>query len=151
MPHVYSLTRLTGRRKNEERRQVIFTFEVRRYALIVSALSAVASVPVTALVMLVSGPGALLVPPVFIVAGLVLWDWRQRRGMRLRNFQAILDTRRSAKGVLYAAGSPIPLPQLTMHQAVTVPSSTAHETAPVLAPATRRRRRGAPTMRDLIT
>jgi len=151
MPHVYSLTKLTGRRRNENRRTVVLTVEVRRYTLIVLAVSGLASVFPTMLLAAVLGPYALFTPAVFMGAGVVLWDWRQRNGMRLRNYQAILDRRQAQNGVLYASGAPIPEPTLVMHQTVVVPATpAADQPTPISAVTSGKRSRGKPTAKDLL-
>lgn len=122
MPVVYSLTRLTGRGRNDNRRIVVLTVETGRRTFIVLCLSAVASAPVTGLVAMFVGVYALVVPPIVIGLGLWLWDSRSRKGLKLRNYQAIIDRRRAVNGVLYAAGKPIPEPQLIMHQQQTIPA-----------------------------
>lgn len=152
MPHVYSLTHLTGRRRNEDRRTVVLTFEVRRYTLIVVAAAVVVSVLPTLLLAAVVGPWSLVTPAIVMTAAIFLWDWRQRSGMRLRNYQAILDKRRAANGVLYASGSPVPTPELVMHQMVVVPAAPDQVT-PAIAPPTRRggRRRRRAAAKDLLS
>jgi len=120
--HVYSLTALTGRRKNENRRMVVATVELRRVVVIVAGLSVLASAPVALVLSPMLGPWALTVPVIGAVIGLWLFDARQGRGLRLKNYQAIVDHRRSRNGVLYASGAPIPHPRLVMHQPVVLPA-----------------------------
>ncbi len=140
MPHVYSLTHLTGARRNEDRRTVVFTFEVRRYTFIVVIMSLLASAFPTLLATLILGPFALAMPALFVGAGIVLWDTRQRSGLKLKNYQAILDRKKAKIGVLYASGNPIVTPELVMHQMVVIPARP-ESSAPVV-PETSRRRRG---------
>jgi hypothetical protein len=116
MPVVYSLTDLTGKRRNAERRMVVMTFEIKRRTFLVSSAAFAASLPVTGIVAMFFGTAALLVPPVFIGVALWLWDSRQRKGLKLHNYQAILDQTKAKDGVLYAAGQPVATPQLVMHQ-----------------------------------
>lgn len=132
MPVVYSLTDLTGRNRNENRRMVVMTFEVKRRTFLISIISFVASVPLTAIVGIVFGVYALGVPVVFVIAGLWLWDSRQRKGLKLLNYQAIVDVRRSRNGVLYAAGQPVPEPVLIMHQRQFIPLVANDRGAPVV-------------------
>lgn len=149
MPHVYSLTNLTGARRNEDRRTVVFTVEVRRYTLLVVVASLIVSALPTLVVSLIVGPYALFVPALSIVAGLVLWDTRQRNGLKLRNYQAILDRRKSKNGVLYASGNPIPTPELVMHQMVVVPARV-NASVPALSPSTSSGRRGHVSAKGLL-
>lgn len=140
MAHVYSLTQLTGSRRNEDRRTVLFTFEVRQYTVWVVALSALASAPVTLLLIAIIGMYGLFFPIVAVMAGLILWDTRQRSGLKLRTYQAILDRRRAQNGVLYASGAPIPRAELIMHQMVVIPAQS-----PALAPTLTKPVRSAPS------
>lgn len=132
MPVVYSLTELTGRNRNENRRIVVVTFEVKRRTFIVSCASVLASLPFAGIVGLFFGVAAIIVPFVFIGLGLWLWDSRQRKGMRLLNYQAIIDTRKAKNGVLYAAGQPVPEPVLVMHQRQFVPVIHPERAAPAV-------------------
>lgn len=131
MPVVYSLTELTGRNRNENRRMVVMTFEVKRRSFMVSIISFAISLPLTGLVGIVAGVWALIVPVIFIIAGLWLWDSRQRKGLKLLNYQAIVDGRKAKNGVLYAAGQPVPDPVLVMHQRQFIPLVRADSVAPV--------------------
>lgn len=144
MPAMYSLTHLTGSRRNEHRRSVVLTFEVRQYAMWVFWISLGASAIPTLLFALILGPYAVVIPVVCVIAGFILWDTRQRNGMRLRTYQAILDRRRARKrarnGTVYAAGRPIPKAQLVMHMPVTIPVRDTADAAPVMVSGVRRRR-----------
>ena len=121
MSVVYSLTPLTGSRKNENRRTVVMTFEVKQRSLIVGILSFIASLPVTGIIALFIGIYSLVVPFIMVGAGLWLWDSRQRRGLKLLNYQAMLDSRKARNGVLYSAGQPVPHARAVMHQSQIVP------------------------------
>ncbi|AUG29564.1 MULTISPECIES: hypothetical protein [Microbacterium] len=132
MPVVYSLTDLTGRNRNENRRMVVATFEVKRRTFLISVLSVVASMPITTIVGFLFGVYALAVPVVFVVGGIWLWDSRQRKGLKLLNYQAIVDGRKASNGVLYAAGQPVPKPQLVMHQRQFIPLVDNERGTPVV-------------------
>lgn len=150
MPVVYSLTQLTGRRRDENRRMVVATFEVRRHTFLVSLAGAAISLPITGILSLIFGLYALITPVVVIGLCLWLWDVRQTRGLKLRNYQAILDTRRARNGVLYAAGRPVPKPVLVMHQRQFLPApppQTADIAGTRSNPDNRHRRHPRPTHR----
>ncbi|MBN9214136.1 MAG: hypothetical protein J0J04_04845 [Microbacterium sp.] len=132
MPVVYSLTELTGRNRNENRRMVVMTFEVKRRTFMVSIISFAASLPLTGVAGFMFGVWALIVPVIFIIGGLWLWDSRQRKGLKLLNYQAIVDGRKAQNGVLYAAGQPVPEPVLVMHQRQFIPLTRADSDAPVV-------------------
>lgn len=131
MPVVYDLTSLTGRRRNDNRRMVVLTVEVKRHTFLVAGLSFTASVPLAGLVGVFAGPWALVVPALAVIAGLWLWDSRQRRGLQLLNYQAIVDSRKASNGQLYAAGQPIPEPQLILHQRQFIPTPATAARAPL--------------------
>lgn len=130
-PVIYSLTELTGERRNENRRTVILTVEVKRRTFLVSAFAFAASFPVTGLLFVVAGVYALFFPILAIGVALWLWDSRQRNGLKLLNYQAIIDSRKAKNGVLYAAGAPIPKAQLVMHQRQTIPTPEETSGAPL--------------------
>jgi len=121
LPTVYSLTHLTGRHRNAQRRVLVAGFETKRATVVVSSGAIIASAPIAAIVGAFTGPYALFVPLVFIAAGLWLFEARQTRGLKLANYQAILDRRRARNGVLYAAGAPIPQGRLILHVPVVEP------------------------------
>lgn len=116
MPVVYSLTELTGRRRNENRRMVVMTVEIKRRTFLVSLLAVLASVPVAGIIAIFAGVWAIVVPAIAVGVALWLWDSRQRKGLKLLNYQRILDQRRARNGVLYAAGQVIPKATVVMHQ-----------------------------------
>lgn len=130
-PVVYGLTRLTGSQRNENRRTVIATVEVKRRTFIVSTLALALALPVTGMLFVFIGMYALIAPFLFVGVALWLWDSRQRSGLQLLNYQAIVDQRRSLNGVLYAAGFPLPDPVLVTHQRQTIPAPDEIDDAPV--------------------
>lgn len=112
---VYTLTDLTGRRRNNDRRHVIATFEVPHRAAIVGVVSLLASVPVVMLFTLVFGGYALLVLPVLMVAGQVLFNSRMKNGLELHRFQAILNKRQAVNGQFLHNGIPMADPMFIWH------------------------------------
>lgn len=130
VPHVYSLTALTGRRRNENRRTVIATVEVRRGAFIIAVGSFLAGLIPTAILAPMLGAWSVIIPMLAIAAGLWMFDMRQTRGLRLTNYQAIADSKKVRNGVLYASGAPITAPPLVMHQKVVLLSGPAHAAPP---------------------
>ena len=140
MAHVYSLTHLTGRRRNDVRRTVVLTVEVNRHTFLVVLLSLAASVLPTLLAVVLFGIWGVLVPPLTVCAGILLWDTRQRRGMRLQNWQAIVNRRRSQSGTLFVSGRPVPKPTLVMHQRVVIPAYPTTTAPEPIRPETHTRR-----------
>jgi hypothetical protein len=115
--HAYSLTRLTGRRKNADRSIVVATVEVNRTTFIIVVLSLAASVIPAVIVGILLGSNgafALIVPAAFVAAGLILVDQRTRKGLQLRRYEAMWDKRRAkaARGTVYVCGEPLHVPQI---------------------------------------
>lgn len=157
VPHVYSLTKLTGRHRNDERRWVVFTVEAPRHNIIVFGVSLITSLAPTAVLIPFLGSWAFLAPIGLVPLGMWLLVARQKRGMKLRNMQAIVDKKRSKTGVLYASGEVMGDPVLVMHQQVVIPTppqATADAHGPRSVRATPRSsiraRRGHASMRDLL-
>ena len=131
MPVVYSLTELTGRKRNENRRMVVMTFEVRRHTFLIICAAFIAAVPVAGILAVLVGVWGIIAVPVVVMAALWLLDSRQTKGLKLMNYQAIVDARRARNGVLYAAGQPVPEAQAVMHQRQFVPIEPTTETGEV--------------------
>lgn len=132
MAHMYSLTEMTGRRKNVDRTIVIATVEVKRFTFIVTLGSIVASLPVAAVVALLLGPYAafaFILPVVFVFAGLFLVDQRSRKGLQLRRYEAMWDSRqaKSSRGTVYVCSQPLQRAEVrTLIQSV-IPNVTYSE------------------------
>lgn len=150
-PSVFSLTHLTGRTRGDERRTVILTVETKQSTAWVLAIATVVSLPVTALFYTVLGAFAFLVPVIFDIVVLTLWEARQQRGMKLRAYQAILDKRRAGNDQIYIAGEPLRKPVMVMHQPVLLPGTPSDSAAIARAPEPvvvrgKKRRRGKKRM-----
>ncbi len=125
--YVYSLTQLTGRRKNVDRTIVVATVEVNRATFLVVVLSALASVLPSLLVALLLGPFsayALIVPVLCIGAGLFLVDQRTRKGLQLRRYEAMWDKRRAktVSGTAFVCGQPMRAPHLVTIVQTVIPN-----------------------------
>ena len=117
---MYSLTGMTGRRKNDERKIQAATFSFNRFNLIAVLGSAALSIPVAALVAAGLNPfgwssWAIAVPFFGAIAGLYLTS-RVKDGQQ-RQYDKILDGRRARSGkglrgvsedsIIYVAGEPL--------------------------------------------
>lgn len=118
-PAAYDLTAFTGRKKNAERVFFIRNYELNLFTSYVVGASAVlgllASAPVYGILMMFAPAYAiacLVVPVVFVLAGLAFVDQKSKRGLQLRNYRAILDRRTAApeKATLYICGKPVEKP-----------------------------------------
>lgn len=154
-PSVFSLTHLTGRTRGDERRTVILTVETKQSTAWVLAIATAASVPVAALFSTVLGVFAIILPIVFDIVVLTLWEARQKRGMKLRAYQAILDKRRSGNSQVYIAGEPLRKPFLVMHQPAllsgTAPKEGAVSSASVIRGKIFRRGKRRMRARELVS
>lgn len=117
---MYTLTEMTGRRKNDDRTIVVATFKFNRYNFFIAIVSAILSAPIAALVAMLLGPfgwsmWALVVPVLAMVAGTYLTS-RVRDGQQ-RQFTKMLDKQMVSSGkgrrgvaessVVYVAGEPL--------------------------------------------
>jgi hypothetical protein len=106
-PSVYSLTDLTGRRKNAGRTMIISGIEVGRRTLIVTSVSFIASLlPTLILFPLLGALTFVIVPPVFIIAGFLFFEGRSRKGLQLRRYEAYLDKRKADPSTFYVCFQP---------------------------------------------
>lgn len=119
MSLAYSLTDLTGQRKNTHRYMVVMTFEVRRHTLIVSLIGLVASlVPALILSMLV-GPLGFGILAIGIPVANLLFGARQRKGLRVYRYESLLNSKKAARG-FWINGQPFAKPMFIMHQPTVV-------------------------------
>ena len=108
---LYSLTHLTGRQRNADRKIIIATVETSKAGFIVSIVAVGASILPTAIAVAIFGPPALvIVPPLFIAAGLWLFRSRSQKGLRLPMYKTLLDkgAAKRIKGQILICGVPIP-------------------------------------------
>ncbi|MHB1974094.1 MAG: hypothetical protein ACYCR4_07365 [Acidimicrobiales bacterium] len=103
--HVYDLTGLT-RGAGEQRRVIIQSLDVPFQSLVLAVVGFVASLPLVFAFFPLFGYFALLGFGVVEVATFWLFRWRSRSGLRLKNYQAILDSRRSQIDQFIVCGQP---------------------------------------------
>lgn len=105
---MYSLTHLTGRRRNEGRVTVVQGFEFQRKTLVVLGVSsAVGLVPALILALIVSPFFLLLVPAVITVGSYWLFVTRSREGMKLSRYQTITDKKKANLNEFHICFEPI--------------------------------------------
>lgn len=110
--YAYSLTKLTGKKKNNDRTIIVATVEVNQFTFAVTVAAAVLSLLPTVGIGMLLGPFwsiALVIPFLFIGAGLLFVDQRSKGGLRLRRYQSIFEARNAKKtaGTIYVCGVPL--------------------------------------------
>lgn len=150
---IYSLTHLTGRRRNDQRRIVVARFEVRRAPFFASLAGMGAAVPLAAISAPLIGVWAIAWLPVGALAFNLLFTARQRGSMQLRHFDAIKNSMRAQgrigsgrganplKGVFLISGQPFREPQFVLSQPVLAWNGSGDRERDLFALADRRRRR----------
>lgn len=146
----YSLTHLTGRKKDVDRKTIILTVEAARSTWIILVASLAASVIPTALAYSLFGQVTLIiVPPLVIGAAFFLFKFRSSRGLQLPMYKVLMDRRAGkdlARKVLVCGvempdtvtlGQMVPS-SVTVHTERTGPADLFAETA--REPATNRKR-----------
>ncbi|TDP92406.1 hypothetical protein EDF62_1613 [Leucobacter luti] len=98
--YAYSLTTLTGRKRNEGRMMVVATVEVNRHTLLVSTLSLIAGLVLAAPFALLSGYAFIVVPMITVPLGNLLFIGHQRRGLQVNRFNRIMNRMRGAQGFI---------------------------------------------------
>jgi len=93
MNNVYNLTGMTGKRSQEGRTAVIFTFEMPWRFVLVSIISLILGIVVLApFSLILRSPAIMLVGAlIFLLAGIFLFNVRQRSGLGLYHWQAVRD------------------------------------------------------------
>jgi hypothetical protein len=89
---LYSLTHLTGRKRNADRKIIIATIETSKSGFLVSVVAVVLSIIPTAPAVMIFGPSAMLiVPPICVAAALYLFRSQSQKGLRLPMYRTLLD------------------------------------------------------------
>lgn len=120
-PAAYDLTDFTGRKKNAERVFFVQNYEVNLFTSYVVGASIIAGLPLAVIVggiVAIFAPAYALVgivcPIITVFVGLALVDQRSKRGLQLRNYQAIKDrkTATTERETIYIAGEPLIEPEI---------------------------------------
>ena len=107
---LYSLTHLTGRKRNADRKVIIATIETSKHGFILSVVAILASFVPTALAVAIFGPAAMIiVPPLFVAAALILFKQQSSKGLHLPIYKTLLDKNAAKKvrGKILVCGVPI--------------------------------------------
>jgi len=105
---VYTLTSLTGRKRNEGRAVIVNGFEFGRRALTVVAVAVGAAIIPSLILGAFFGPLAVIITPaVSILAAFLLVEKRTRNGLQVRMYQSMLDKRKSNVNEFYICFRPI--------------------------------------------
>lgn len=107
--YMFSLTNLTGARKNAGRTMVLATFEISRRSFIVTVLAlAVAIVPTGILApigfafgMVYGVAVIVIIPTIVVLATFFFVEGRTREGLGLRRYEAMLDKKRARNGIVF--------------------------------------------------
>lgn len=118
--YVYSLTGLTGKRRNQGRMMVVATVELNRHSLLVSACSIVAGLALALpLSIIVGGYAYIFVPMACVPIGNLLFLGHQRRGLQVNRFNRALNKMRGRTGFMIN-GTLFDVPGFVMHTPVVV-------------------------------
>lgn len=142
---VFDLTPMT-RRADAKRNIVIKGFETQKRRLVVGGAGLVVGLVVGGI--LSPWIGVLSVIPMIlcVVAAIWLFDARTSKGLRLRNWDAIRDRRRTAKPQFVLCGHVVQPSATTLSRIRPLAVPIARTDTPVHLRATRSRRRTGPTV-----
>lgn len=107
--YMFSLTNLTGARKNAGRTMVLATFEISRRSFIVTVLAlGVAIIPTGILApigfafgMVYGVAVIVIIPAIVVLATFFFVEGRTREGLGLRRYEAMLDKKRARNGIVF--------------------------------------------------
>lgn len=104
MNNLHTLTSLTGRNAGENRTIIVKGFEARRRTVIVVLIGLIPALLVTLVLWTVFDQKALVAFPVVEMAVFWLIERRARDGLQRRNFETLVDKKRSDAGRFYMCG-----------------------------------------------
>ena len=131
---LYSLTHLTGRKRNADRKIIIATVETSKQGFLVSVVAAVVSIIPTVIAVILFGAASLvIVPPLFIVAALVLFRMQSSKGLHLPMYKTLLDksAAKKVRGQILVCG--VPIQRNSVVSKVTYSSEDVRETGSITA------------------
>lgn len=137
---MYSLTQLTGRKRNADRKIIVATIETNKHGFIVSVVAlALSSIPTFLAVTIFGSAAMVIVPPLCVAAGLVLFKMRSDKGLKLPMYRMLLDrgAAKKLRGQLLICGVPVQRHarmSKAVHTSVPVESQTS-VTRPAATPA----------------
>lgn len=97
-PHLYNLTKITGRRRSEDRETVILTVDVnvRFFRALLWALAV--SIPISLLFATLIGLYSIILCAVLVGVWLILVERTSTQGLRTKTWQTIQDRRKTLAG-----------------------------------------------------
>lgn len=113
--YMFSMTSLTGVKKNAGRTMVLATFEISRRSFIVTVLALLVSIlpvgliaPVAFSFGMMPGVVVLLVIPLIVVSLTFFFvEGRTRDGLGLRRYEAMWDRRKARNGVVFVCNETV--------------------------------------------
>ena len=102
-PWVYDLTQMT-KHADKDRSLVIGTIEMSKRMWVIVVLGLVAGIFGTAILAPFLGVNSVFVIPLFILAAWFLFEARSSRGMKLRNWETLLDKQKNRNGRFFVCG-----------------------------------------------
>lgn len=113
-PLVYDLTPMT-RKADQGRRFVIGGFDIQKRTLLIGGVGFVPGAAITGLLYPMLGVWALLFIPFTMVMAFWLIEGRSSQGMKLRNWQTLLDKKKTRNGDFFICGHEIDVEQSDIH------------------------------------
>ncbi|MFE6966707.1 hypothetical protein ACFVAJ_16485 [Agromyces sp. NPDC057679] len=107
---LYSLTHLTGRKRNVDRKIIVLTVEANKASFIVTVISVGVSIlPTVILYMIIGSPALVIMPTLFAFAGWWLFRYRSKKGLQLPMYRLLLDRGRAKqlRGKALVCGVPM--------------------------------------------
>ena len=150
---VYTLTSLTGRKRNEGRAVIVNGFEFGRRALTVFAVAVGASLIPAVILGAFLGPFAIIITPaVFVLAAFVFVEQRTRNGLQVRLCQSMLDKRKANVDEFYICFRPVgeTLGKATIVASASTQISAEREIVPVFTSTHRDKERKSNPVSSLI-
>lgn len=105
--YLYSLTALTGRKRNAGRTVILNGFEFGRQGLKVTSISVGLSLPLAITLSFISPLFSIIVPAVFVAAAFFFYESRSRKGLEERRYKAIWHQYKADPKEIYICGRPV--------------------------------------------
>lgn len=113
---LYLLTELTGKQASAGRTAVIGTFEMKWRHLWIGIFALVPGLLLTMIFVGPLGPSAILLIPAVEIAAFYLFAKRQRDGLRLHTWRAVLDRKKATTNKFTLCGQVLDLDSIPMVQ-----------------------------------
>lgn len=121
-PLVYDLTPMT-RKADQGRRFVIGGFDIQKRTLLIGGVGFVPGAALTGMLYPMLGIWAILLIPFTMAAAFWLIEGRSSQGMKLRNWQTLLDKKKNRNGAFFICGHEIDVDHsdITILRSLTAP------------------------------